>query len=307
MKNLIVLVHGLNGSKDDFKRWDEPFKNIFKSDDDILYISSHNEGKTHDGIDTCGERLYEEIISTHKSLFNDECVKLSIVGHSLGGLIAIYAIGKLYESQTDKFIFNKYIALSSPLGGSRRPALSKLSFLVHKTLNYFLDRTGQQLLLEDGSEDEPSLLLTLSDPNKPFYKGLSKFKKRIKYCNAFSDYTVPYCSSALQLKNLYKIYEKDLEMDPNYPHLISTPIHELEEKAKKDEIDYHKPGKTLSKDEKKDEIIEIIKNYRTLEWEDYALKFNHFYFAHVLIIDSSRISRGDDVVKHILENLNKDD
>lgn len=96
-------------------------------------------------------------------------------------------------------------------------------------------------------------------------------------------------------------------MDPNYPHLISTPIHELEEKAKKDEIDYHKPGKTLSKDEKKDEIIEIIKNYRTLEWEDYALKFNHFYFAHVLIIDSSRISRGDDVVKHILENLNKDD
>lgn len=177
--------------------------------------------------------------------------------------------------------------------------------MVHKALNFLLNRTGQQLVLEDGKDNESNLLLLMSDPSGPYYKGLSKFKRRIKYINAFSDFTVPYCTSALQLKNLYKIYGKDLKMNPDYRHLIQTTLSELQEKAKKDGINYHKPGNTLSQDEKKDEIIRIIENYNSLEWDDYVVKFNQFYFAHVLIIDASIISRGEDVVQHILENVKK--
>ena len=48
--------------------------------------------QTYQGIDRCGERLAEEVngyVDEHPAL-----QRISVVGHSMGGLIARYALGE---------------------------------------------------------------------------------------------------------------------------------------------------------------------------------------------------------------------
>ena len=48
--------------------------------------------QTYEGIDKCGERLAEEVkgyVEEHPAL-----QRISVVGHSMGGLIARYALGE---------------------------------------------------------------------------------------------------------------------------------------------------------------------------------------------------------------------
>ncbi|URD74308.1 Putative serine esterase (DUF676) [Musa troglodytarum] len=55
---------------------------------------------TFDGVDVMGERLADEVISIVAN--NPGLQKISFVGHSLGGLIARYAITLLYEKSIQK-------------------------------------------------------------------------------------------------------------------------------------------------------------------------------------------------------------
>lgn len=58
-----------------------------------LLLSKRNAGSlTYDGIEKGGERLSAEI---EAQLCDKKFVKLSIVGYSLGGLVARYAVGLL--------------------------------------------------------------------------------------------------------------------------------------------------------------------------------------------------------------------
>lgn len=63
----------------------------------LLVVSHCNEReKTFDGIDTCGERLAAEIrqvAAAHPGL-----QRISILGHSMGGLISRYAVGRLFDA-----------------------------------------------------------------------------------------------------------------------------------------------------------------------------------------------------------------
>lgn len=70
----------------------------------ILIAKSNNGNFTYDGIDIGGERICEEIEEEIKKLAREgeEIAKLSLVGYSLGGLIARYTVGLLYS----KGLFN---------------------------------------------------------------------------------------------------------------------------------------------------------------------------------------------------------
>lgn len=56
--------------------------------------------QTYEGIDGCGERLVEEIhgLMAQYPLLEE----ISILGHSMGGLIARYAMGRLYDAETGR-------------------------------------------------------------------------------------------------------------------------------------------------------------------------------------------------------------
>ncbi|KAL8199638.1 hypothetical protein R6Q57_013206, partial [Mikania cordata] len=92
--HLVVMVNGLIGSA---KNWRFAAKQFLKKypNDLIVHCSKCNSAlATLDGVDVMGARLADEVISViqrHPNLH-----KISFIGHSLGGLIARYAVAKLY-------------------------------------------------------------------------------------------------------------------------------------------------------------------------------------------------------------------
>jgi hypothetical protein len=65
----------------------------------ILIAKSNSRNHTYDGIEVGGERICQEIeneIGRLKS-HGRQVKRLSLVGYSLGGLVARYAIGLLYS------------------------------------------------------------------------------------------------------------------------------------------------------------------------------------------------------------------
>jgi hypothetical protein len=70
--------------------------------DDRLHIllPKRNSGlSTYDGIEVCGERVTNEIEENLEELAREgiQVKKFSVIGYSLGGLVARYAIGLLYH------------------------------------------------------------------------------------------------------------------------------------------------------------------------------------------------------------------
>ncbi|KAG2311531.1 hypothetical protein Bca52824_023088 [Brassica carinata] len=57
---------------------------------------SNSSTLTFDGVDMMGERLANEVFSVVKNR-GGGLKKISFVAHLLGGLVARYAVGKLYE------------------------------------------------------------------------------------------------------------------------------------------------------------------------------------------------------------------
>ncbi|KAJ0031503.1 hypothetical protein Pint_14209 [Pistacia integerrima] len=95
-EHLIVMVNGLVGSAADWRYASEQFVNKIP-DKVIVHRSECNSSKlTFDGVDLMGERLADEVrrVVSHRP----QVQKISFVAHSLGGLIARYAIGRLYEN-----------------------------------------------------------------------------------------------------------------------------------------------------------------------------------------------------------------
>jgi hypothetical protein len=72
----------------------------FPQDKLHILVAKRNAGSfTYDGVDTGGERVAEEVEGKLEELAKagHDITKISVVGYSLGGLIARYAIGLLFH------------------------------------------------------------------------------------------------------------------------------------------------------------------------------------------------------------------
>ncbi|MBA0765167.1 hypothetical protein Gotri_014416 [Gossypium trilobum] len=104
--HLVIMVNGIIGSA---QNWRFAAKQLLKKYPEnvivhceyfgtpFFFVCSERNSSTltFDGVDVMGDRLAEEVkhvISCHPSV-----QKISFVGHSLGGLVARYAIARLYE------------------------------------------------------------------------------------------------------------------------------------------------------------------------------------------------------------------
>ncbi|PSC68977.1 lipase [Micractinium conductrix] len=90
------MVHGLFGTRDNWKEIGGLLADHLDRRSTLLFVSHCNERqKTFDGIDACGERLADEIrgvAAQHLGLR-----RISLLGHSMGGLISRYAAGRLFD------------------------------------------------------------------------------------------------------------------------------------------------------------------------------------------------------------------
>ncbi|CAG9460761.1 unnamed protein product [Pedinophyceae sp. YPF-701] len=197
-RHLIVFANGLFGSP---ANWDFMVDSVMRSMKDkqpfahcVLHKSQENALlRTFDGIDVCGERLAREIRFEVER--NPTLKKISLIGHSMGGLIARYAAGKLYDPQTGLIAGLKpmhYVSMATPHLGvageegensvpfidwsevlPKGPQIGKLRpwdltrFLrdnAAPVTTLALGRTGAQLFLEDGDaadrarQNEPGAL-----------------------------------------------------------------------------------------------------------------------------------------------------
>ncbi|KAG4109471.1 hypothetical protein ERO13_1Z049374v2 [Gossypium hirsutum] len=176
----------------------------------IEHRSECNYSKlTFDGVDMMGERLAQEVIEYHKYLHFWTNMQCSI-GCCQTGLVARYAIGRLYENSTKLgqsgpfncwIGTNEFITFATPHLGSRGhkqlPLLCGLPFLekrASETAHFVVGRSGKHL------------------------SALHAFKRRVAYANANYDLSFLRTSSIRRQNELPK--SNLLVLDEKYPHVV---------------------------------------------------------------------------------------
>uniref|UniRef100_A0A803NCQ4 DUF676 domain-containing protein n=1 Tax=Chenopodium quinoa TaxID=63459 RepID=A0A803NCQ4_CHEQI len=217
--HLIVMVNGIIGSAEDWRYAAKQFLRAYP-EEVIVHCSERNTSTlTFDGIDVMGERLADEVITViHRY---PHLRKISFIGHSLGGMIARYAIALLYGDnylnrllkvnvettgsngceklmQQQDYIGKiaglepvNFITFATPHLGSRGHNQVPMFFgfhtleLIARQTSWFLGRTGRHLFLTDKDKEKPPLLLRMANDCEglPFISALKSFNRRVAYAN----------------------------------------------------------------------------------------------------------------------------
>ncbi|GAA6046537.1 hypothetical protein JCM3770_006198 [Rhodotorula araucariae] len=184
---------------------------------------------TYDGVDVCADRVVEEIDAEIRRIEHEggKVERFSIVGYSLGGLVARYVLGIL-ESRTPSFFEDvrpvNFATFASPAIGIPQYKTfwsSTFRFLGSRLLS----RTGNQLYERDRflpehfnpaakEEQKPRkglgkylprprgaaepLLKIMADPRYSFYRALSRFERIEIFANTVNDRTVPFPTGGIE-------------------------------------------------------------------------------------------------------------
>ncbi|TVU45286.1 hypothetical protein EJB05_04768, partial [Eragrostis curvula] len=306
--HLVVTVNGIVGSAEN---WRFAAKHFIKKhpEDVIVHCSGCNSAaRTLDGVDVMGRRLAEEVVSVVES--RPELCKISFVAHSLGGLIARYAIALLYESDTQKdsheecekhavdYSSNQhtvqgkiaglepinFITFATPHLGTRShkqiPLLrgsNKLEKMAFR-LSWIAGRSGKHLFLKDVEDEKPPLLLQMVTDygDLHFMSALRSFKRRVVYSNCFTN-------------------------DGRYPHIVYVEEPKAQDVEFSDSMIYQ--AKTTSEME---EVM--LKGLNRLAWERVDVSFKKSkqrIFAHSTIQVKTYFlnSDGADVIFHMVDHF----
>ncbi|KAG0683031.1 hypothetical protein C6P40_000656 [Pichia californica] len=215
--HLIVLTHGLWGTSDHFNYLEKSLNSYllkhYPNECFFIFKTISNEKfKTYDGIDICGTRVADEILIKTNHLNNNgyKIIKFSIIGYSLGGLIARFAIGILNFKNYFNFIIPiNFITFCSPHVGVLTPGNSLTIKLFNNFVPYLLGNSGKQIFLKDKTNGNLPLLNLMSIENSIFFKTLKKFKYISLYSNIRSDIRTSYWTSAISFINPFEILDKN--------------------------------------------------------------------------------------------------
>lgn len=186
---------------------------------------------TYDGIEVGAERVAREIEDKLDELsrYGYKITKFSIVGYSLGGLVARYAIGLLYhKGYFDKITPVNFTTFVTPHLGVRTPLTGYSNHLWNVLGARTLSTSGRQLFTIDNFRNTGRPLLSvLADPQSVFIPALAKFEHRSLYTNIVNDRSAVFYTTGISrcdpFTNLNKVnlrYVKDYEpviLDPDQP------------------------------------------------------------------------------------------
>ncbi|XP_009606833.1 uncharacterized protein LOC107791666 [Nicotiana tabacum] len=336
-EHLVIMVNGLIGSSTDWRYAAEQFVKRLP-DKIVVHCSECNSSMlTFDGVDRMGERLAREVEDVIKRWPGVH--KISFVAHSLGGLVARYAIGRLYELPTKTELADingsclvreenvsdqchkqsseetvaglepvNFITVATPHLGSRGhkqlPLLCGLPLLekgASQTAHWIVGRSGKHLFLTDKDDGKPPLLLRMVNDSDDlkFMSALRSFKRRAAYANANYDHVVGWRTSSIRRQN--ELPKSNLQIkDQKYPHIVN-----VEQETALD-IDH----KVSSSDEKQmtDLEEEMIDGLTQVPWERIDVSFHESrqrYVAHNTIQVKTYWlnSDGADVIEHMIDNF----
>ena len=207
----------------------------------ILVAKSNSGSNTYDGIETGGERVTQEVEELLEELIKagTPIAKLSIVGYSLGGLIARYAIGLLYsKGWFEKIKPINFTTFATPHLGVRTPLRGYHSQLWNAFGARTLSSSGRQLFTIDTFRDtNRPILSVLADPSSIFIRALSAFKVRNLYANIVNDRSVPYYTAAITSTDPFDDVDAvDLHTLKSYSQVILDPDVPVTPKSTKEPL-----------------------------------------------------------------------
>ena len=195
----------------------------------VILTCKRNAGSfTYDGIEVGAERVAKEIEETLEELARDgyKVKKLSMVGYSLGGLVARYAIGLLHhKGWFDKIYPANFTTFATPHLGVRTPLLGYTNHLWNVLGARTLSTSGRQLFAIDSFRDTGRPLLSvLADPDSIFIQALGKFENRSLYTNIVNDRTAVYYTTGISRTDPYARMEKlELNYLKEYEPILLDP------------------------------------------------------------------------------------
>ncbi len=192
----------------------------------LLASKENSSLRTHDGIKAMATRLADEVnayVQRNAALIRPAPLYLTIVGHSLGGLIARYAVRLMLDPKCDKHLGYpvvpvSYMSVATPHLGSRLSQLHNawigLKHVCYRAVcTAVIGKTGKELYLADtfaelnddladDTESDRCLLREMARHDGPFIQTLGQFRSRIVVGHTH-DRTVPICSATVRSFNPY--------------------------------------------------------------------------------------------------------
>ncbi|KAH7325841.1 lipid particle protein [Stachybotrys elegans] len=206
--HLCVLVHGLWGEPKHMTNVAKFLRQSHSADELYLLIAERNTGNnTYDGIERGGERVCAEIEEELQKIEGKggKITKLSVVGYSMGGLVARYAVGLLdARGVLDSVECMNFTTFATPHLGARSPAKGMQGHIFNVLAARTLSMSGRQMFIIDSFRDTGRPLLSIMvDDNSIFMNGLRKFKRHSLYSNVVGDEIAPYYTTCISRTNPY--------------------------------------------------------------------------------------------------------
>ncbi|KAJ4528017.1 hypothetical protein HRR83_000768 [Exophiala dermatitidis] len=239
--HLVALVHGLWGNASHLNYLVQALRERYSEEELIIHACRNNGSSlTYDGIEVGGERIAKEIEDILEELGRDgyKITKFSIVGYSLGGLVARYAIGLLdSKGHFDKMTPVNFTTFATPHLGVRTPLTGYQNHLWNVLGARTLSASGRQLFMIDKFRNTNRPILSiLADPESIFIHALARFQHRSLYANIVNDRSAVFYTTGISrtdpFTDLSKIkihylqgYEPVI-LDPDHPCDL-IPHHEL--------------------------------------------------------------------------------
>ena len=207
--------------------------------EDVLHIltAKGNSGSfTYDGIELGAERVTQEVEDTLEELAREgkEIRKLSVVGYSLGGLVARYVIGLLHSNGWfSKIEPINFTTFATPHLGVRTPLFGVQNKIWNLLGSRTLSMSGRQLFTIDiFRNNHQPLLSVLADPKSIFIQALSRFKNRALYANIINDRSAPYYTTCITQTDPFTDLEAiNINYLPKYSPNILDPSNPVSLKA----------------------------------------------------------------------------
>ncbi|KAM0911107.1 hypothetical protein ACQ4PT_013702 [Festuca glaucescens] len=290
-------------------------------------VSGADEGPSGSGADEGSRRAPTHLVVTVNGIVGrPELKKISFVAHSLGGLIARYAIALLYENdiaaQTDcneeceKDVNDarrnqptgrgkiaglepmNFITFATPHFGTRshkQMPLLRGSYRLEKMafrMSWIAGRSGKHLFLKDIEDEKPPLLLQMVTDygDLHFISALRCFKRRVVYSNVCGDFVVGWRTSSIRRQHeLPK--KQDFVDDGKYPHVVYV------EKPKAQDVDFSDAMIYQAKTTTEMEEV-MLKSLNRIPWERVDVSFKK---------SRQRILAHSTIQREQLEAMNKED
>eukprot|EP00268_Persea_americana_P063821 TRINITY_DN8326_c0_g1_i1.p1 TRINITY_DN8326_c0_g1~~TRINITY_DN8326_c0_g1_i1.p1 ORF type:complete len:438 (+),score=76.66 TRINITY_DN8326_c0_g1_i1:345-1658(+) len=337
-EHLVVMVNGIIGSAEDWKYAAEQFVNRLPDKVIVHPGSECNYSRlTFDGVDLMGERLAEEVLSVVRR--RPGLQKISFVAHSLGGLVARYAVGRLYAPVSDREVMvvtgncsseeslsyatqclekhqesrvaglepMNFITFASPHLGSwghkQLPFLCGLPFLERRasqTAHWIVGRTGKHLFLTDNDEGQPPLLLQMVNDSEDL-KFISALRSfKRRVAYANANFDHIVGWRTSSIRRQHELPKYHLLVkDHKYPHIVYVD---------REKSEMHPVSSSYVGGQPIDLEEEMIRGLNQVSWERVDVSFlksRQRYTAHNTIQVKSywMNSDGADVVFHMIDNF----